>query len=129
MSEVQFVGNVKDAQTLIDDIYNERLEVEGNISGVQKAAAAINQRANICISYNGGKTAQAQIVADYFEDEDYPGYYYVAPVLVFSDNSRYGFIEFFEDHIESDLDGWEEEIENFMESYIELFEEIFEEQF
>ena len=126
MSEVQFVGNVKDAQTLIDDIYNERLEVEGNISGVQKAAAAINQRANICISYNGGKTAQAQIVADYFEDEDYPGYYYVAPVLVFSDNSRYGFIEFFEDHIESDLDGWEEEIENFMESYIELFEEIFE---
>lgn len=123
MGEVQVIGNVNDAQKLIDDIYNEHLEFYGSQSDVKNAVDAINQRANVCVSFNGGQTAQAMVVADYFEDED--SEYYAAPVLVFSDNSRYGFIEFFEEHIEDSIDGWENEFEDFLESYMDLVEECF----
>ena len=126
MDEITFVGNVNDAQTLIDDLYNERLEFDGTMEEVKKTAEAINQRANVCISFNGGQTAQAMVIADYFENDcDCDGHYYVSPVLVFSDNSRYGFIEFFEEHIEDGIDGWETEFEDFLESYMDLVEECF----
>ena len=93
---------------------------------MKKLAAELNEIFTVGVCYQQKNEIQAKIVADYIKGDE--GEYYVAPVLEFADESSYSFIEFYEDHIERDMDEWAADLEDFVNDYIDLINDIFDEE-
>lgn len=126
LGDVQIVALAKEADNFIDDLVDEEVEFYGEKDEMKKLAAELNEIFTVGVCYSHKNEIQAKVIADYMKDDD--GSYYVAPVLEFADESSYSFMEFYEDHIERDLDDWAAELEDFVNDYIELINDIFEEE-
>lgn len=126
LGDVQIVAFAKEADNFIDDLAEEEVDFFGEKDEMKKLAAELNEIFTVGVCYQQKNEIQAKIVADYIKGDE--GEYYVAPVLEFADESSYSFIEFYEDHIEKDLDDWAEELEDFVNDYIDLINDIFDEE-
>ena len=122
MGQMQIVGLVDDIQEIIDF----GMEEDGSDRDtVMEAVDMLNERISVCISYDGGRTSHAQVVLEYLEDEDEEGDYYIVPVLLFGDGTSYSMYEFFDLYIADELEGWENDINEFVQDYMDLVEKYF----
>ena len=77
------------------------------------------------VYYDGTSTRQASVEFDpVVEDNGYGDeFYWIEPVLVFGDGSRYFFYDYFDDRIFEDL---VEDFEDFINDYEDMVEDVYE---
>ena len=124
LGKLQIVGTMTNAQSFLDDYDENIIDDHGELSKVQDLVEAFNERVNVGISYDGGQTAHAKMVVDYFECGCGDSYN-AELVVVFDDDTRYSFSDVFEKYFEDDVDNWDTKYDEYVGSYIELVETLF----
>ena len=75
------------------------------------------------IYYDGTSTKQARIAFEVVVEEDFYGeYYWIEPVLEFSDGTRYFFYDYFDDRIFENL---VDDFQDFIYDYEDMVEDIY----
>ena len=120
LGEIQVTGECsnmeKYAELMEKDIYSE--------DDAEKIANSLNKLLDIVVYYDGTSAKQATIEMEGMAEKDYYGeYYWVEPVLVFNDGSRYLFYEYFD---EDDFGYLIRKFERMLEGYEDLFEDFVE---
>ena len=99
-------SNVLNLVEYIDTFYES-----SNESSLERAVDNINNILDLGIYLNGEKTKQVDIVMDYYIEDAYD--WYLEPIIVFSDGSKYAFYEYFTESRFNDtvnsFDEWMEE--------------------
>ena len=120
LGELQLKGSCNDLNDLSsycsDDYYSEK--------DCEKAAERASKLLDMGIYYDGTSTRQADIEFDPVVDEGYYGdvYYWIEPVLVFGDGTRYFFYDYFDDRIFEDLAN---DFDDFICDYEDMIEDIY----
>lgn len=120
LGEVQFKGtcsNMIKLADIVDQNYDTQKQAE-------RAAEKALELMDMAIYYDGTSQVQAKIEFEPVADLDYYGNvygYYLEPVIVFWDESRYLFYEYFED---GDFDDFLDNLEDFLYDYEEMVEGI-----
>lgn len=120
LGELQLKGSCNDLNDLSsycsDDYYSEK--------DCEKAAERASKLLDMGIYYDGTSTRQADIEFDPVVDEGYYGdvYYWIEPVLVFGDGTRYFFYDYFDDRIFEDLAN---DFDDFICDYEDMVEDIY----
>ena len=91
----------------------------------EKAAERVTRLVDLGVYYDGTSTRQASVEFDpVVEDNGYGDeFYWIEPVLVFGDGSRYFFYDYFDDRIFEDL---VEDFEDFINDYEDMVEDVYE---
>ena len=114
LGEIQIKGNCTDAVKLAEyaDSYFE------SESELERAVNNINSIIEINVYYDGTSAKQAAIEMEPMVEKDFYGYYYwIEPVIVFNDGSRYLFYEYFD---EDDFSYLIQKFERMIENYASL---------
>ena len=79
---------------------------------------------DLAVYYDGTSVKQARIEFEPVADETFYGeeYYWIEPVIVFDDGTRYFFYEYFDDRIFEEL---AEDFEDFIYDYEDMVDEIY----
>jgi hypothetical protein len=121
LGEIQIKGNCKDAEKLAE-YADMSFESENDL---ERITNNINSIIDINVYYDGTSAKQASIEMEPMVEEDYYGdYYWMEPVIVFNDGSRYLFYEYFD---EDDFAYLIQKFERMVENYASLarsFEDI-----
>ena len=124
LGEIQIKGSCKDAQKLTEyaDSYIE------SESELDRIVNNINSLIDISVYYDGTSAKQASIEMEpmVYDDNYYGDSYWIEPVIVFNDGSRYLFYEYFD---EDDFAYLIQKFERMVENYASLarsFEDIWE---
>lgn len=120
LGDVQIKGSCSDILSAVD--YMDTFYESDKESSVERALANLNNIIDLGIYYSGNSTKQADIVMDYYVEDD-PYYdnewYEMEPIMVFSDGSQFAFEEYF---TESSFRRVVRAFENWLEDYVEFFE-------
>ena len=114
LGEIQIKGNCTDAVKLAEyaDSYFE------SESELERVVNNINSIIEINVYYDGTSAKQAAIEMEPMVEKDFYGYYYwIEPVIVFNDGSRYLFYEYFD---EDDFSYLIQKFERMIENYASL---------
>jgi archaellin len=114
LGEIQIKGNCTDAVKLAEyaDSYFE------SESELERVVNNINSIIEINVYYDGTSAKQAAIEMEPMVEKDSYGYYYwIEPVIVFNDGSRYLFYEYFD---EDDFSYLIQKFERMIENYASL---------
>lgn len=120
LGELQIKGTCSNGITLGD--YIDNFYSSSNESQVERAVDNINNCLDLYLYYDGTDVVQAEIIMDYYvEDDYYDTYYELEPIIVFPDGSKYAFYEYFDEDSFNDLiesfELWIEQYEDMSESY------------
>lgn len=120
LGDVQIKGSCSDILSAVD--YMDAFYESEKESAVERALANLNNIIDLGIYYYGNNDKQADIVMDYYIEDD-PYYdnewYEMEPIMVFSDGSQFAFDEYF---TESSFRSVVRAFENWLEDYVEIFE-------
>ena len=121
LGELQIKGTCRDLNKLsgyLEDEYDSEKDCE-------KAAERVTGLVDLGVYYDGTSTRQASVEFDpVVEDNGYGDeFYWIEPVLVFGDGSRYFFYDYFDDRIFDDL---VEDFEDFIYDYEDMVEDVYE---
>lgn len=121
LGELQIKGTCRDLNKLsgyLEDEYDSEKDCE-------KAAERVTGLVDLGVYYDGTSTRQASVEFDpVVEDNGYGDeFYWIEPVLVFGDGSRYFFYDYFDDRIFEDL---VEDFEDFIYDYEDMVEDVYE---
>lgn len=122
LGELQLKGSCSDIAQLMEDVYDTSFESERQC---ERAAERVTELINIKAYYDCTSTPQARIefepVSEY---DEYYGEerYWIEPVIVFDDDSRYSFDKYFKERDFRDL---LENFEDFVLDYEEVIEDIY----
>ena len=109
LDEVQIKGTCSNVLNLVE--YIDTFYESSNESSLERAVDNINNILDLGIYLNGEKTKQVDIVMDYYIEDAYD--WYLEPIIVFSDGSKYAFYEYFTESRFNDtvnsFDEWMEE--------------------
>ena len=122
LGEIQMEGTCSNLKKLVELGDNDI----NNIKDLERTVNNMNSLIDIAVHYDGTKTRQASIELEAMVDEDYyyGDYYWIEPVIVFEDESRYLFYEYFnEDDFKYLIKKFERLVENY-ENMLEDFEDI-----
>lgn len=120
LGEIQIKGSCRDLNKLyfyLDETYYSERECE-------RAAGNVTALVDLAVYYDGTSVKQARIEFEPVADETFYGeeYYWIEPVIVFDDGTRYFFYEYFDDRIFEDL---VEDFEDFIYDYEDMVDEIY----
>ena len=121
LGELQIKGTCSDLNKLsgyLEDEFDSEKDCE-------KAAERVTRLVDLGVYYDGTSTRQASVEFDpVVEDNGYGDeFYWIEPVLVFGDGSRYFFYDYFDDRIFEDL---VEDFEDFINDYEDMVEDVYE---
>lgn len=117
LGQVQIKGSCNNILTLVD--YIDNFYEADNKSTAERALKNINNQLDLGMYYDGSSTKQADVVIDYYLEDDYYGdeWYEMEPIIEFLDGSRYAFYEFFNE------EDFEDTIDLFID-WIERYEDM-----
>ena len=120
LGEIQISGTCKDIKRF-SELADSDIDSENDL---ERTVNNLNSLLDIDVYYDCTSTRQASIELEPMVDEDYyyGDYYWIEPVIVFEDGSRYLFYEYFE---EDDFEYLIKKFERMVEDYEDLFEDIY----
>ena len=123
MGEIQIVGNCDQ----IEDLYEAGMDAyeANNFSRFQKKIEKFNDAYSLAIHFDNSVTVQANAELEAYKDDDYywdEESYYVRPVLVFADDSRWCIEDYFTESSFGDL---VEAVEDLYDDFEKMFERYF----
>lgn len=121
LGEIQIKGTCEDMaqlQEYVSGVYYSENECD-------RAASRANALLNLGLYYDGTSVQQARISFESVVSQDYNGEecFWIEPILVFNDDSRYSFEEYFDDDIFEELI---KDFEDFLYGYEDMIENIYE---
>lgn len=119
LGEIQIKGSCNDLNKLSSYLEDEL----GSVSEAEKVAEKASRLVDLGIYYDGTSTKQARIAFEVVVEEDFFGeYYWIEPVLEFSDGTRYFFYDYFDDRIFENL---VDDFQDFIYDYEDMVEDIY----